>query len=503
MTTSTQHAAGSLSSRIAACTTPRVLSDIPDWNVVRSLGSGLTSDVWLMRKGATGHYVVAKTPRDESAAPVLQREAQLAKQLHHDHLIGSVDTLAFPELHSVSGAAATFWPYLAGGSLDRLVGTVGRLSVAQTVTVMLPMVGVIHWLHARQIAHGDVSPRNILFDLTGRPILIDLGGTRASAHSFERTGTPGFTAPEVANQVALSGLGAAADLYSLSALAWFCLTGLVPAAPVHRIPLTTLRPDLPQEITSVLEAGLAADPAERPSAANLLRCIGEWAIPEPLDLHAAVSEEHQLVLPTRKPVARSRGLVKRPRIPRKRSRTNNAHKKSVWVRRTLLTCVLLIFAAGLFTTVLVDRSADRAQSPARIDSAVHDSIPVADIDVQGVIDTLARARSHTWSTRAPERIEDYAAVDSPAFEADYDLLTALAQTGHRLDGLRMRGLSESSVLYEDVLQVIVRWTTSSYEQLDAHGEVVAQVGEVSQRVRMEFISHSGGWVLYSVTDAPD
>lgn len=502
MTTSTQHTAGSLSSRIAACTAPRVLTDIPNWNVVRNLGSGLTSDAWLMRNGASGHYVVAKTPRDDDAAPVLQHEAQLAKQLHHEHLIGSLDTLAFPELHSVSEAAATFWPYLAGGSLDRLVATTGSLSVAQTVTVMLPMVGVIHWLHARQIAHGDVSPRNVLFDLTGRPILIDLGGTRASAHSFERTGTPGFIAPEVAGLGALPGLGTAADLYSLSALAWFCLTGLVPAAPVHRIPLTTLRPDLPQEITSSLEAGLAEDPAGRPTAANLLRSIGKWAIPEPLDLHAAVTEDHQLVLPTRKPVPRSRRTVNRTRKPRKRTRSSDPRAKSVWVRRTLLTSVMLIFAAGLFVTVLVDRSEESAESSARIDSAVQGAAPVTDIDVQGVIDTLARVRTQTWATRAPERIEDYAAVDSPAFEADYSLLTALSQTGHRLEGLRMRGVSESSALDEDVLQVIVRWTTSDYEQLDAHGEVVAHVGEASQHVSMEFIRQGGAWVLYSVVDVP-
>lgn len=100
---------------------------------------------------------------------------------------------------------------------------------------------------------------------------------------------------------------------------------------------------------------------------------------------------------------------------------------------------------------------------------------------------------------APEKVREYAVADSPAFLEDYRVLSALSQASHVLDGIRMRGFVETMELDENRLQVSVRWTTSAYEQRDAHGQVVGRVAETTQPVVLDLTRVEGQWLLREVT----
>jgi hypothetical protein len=54
----------------------------------------------------------------------------------------------------------------------------------------------------------------------------------------------------------------------MAAMGWFCLTGSSPAPAATRQPLTMLPPEASPRVVEVLNACLATDPAERPSASS-------------------------------------------------------------------------------------------------------------------------------------------------------------------------------------------------------------------------------------------
>ncbi|MEY4508059.1 MAG: hypothetical protein RLZZ450_181 [Pseudomonadota bacterium] len=94
------------------------------------------------------------------------------------------------------------------------------------------MLGV---LHARQLVHRDLSPRNLLRNQSGRLKLIDFGALAPFGPSNDVVGTPPFLAPEGLRSLPLD---QRSDLFGLGALAYWLLTG------AHAFPARTLN-DLP------------------------------------------------------------------------------------------------------------------------------------------------------------------------------------------------------------------------------------------------------------------
>lgn len=491
---------GLLMERVSPRLAPKPLQALKEWEVIRHLGSGSSAEVWLLEDKARRRQVACKTPLNSGAATELSQEAKLAAQLSHENIIKSINVDEDPELGSIEGA--TFWEFLAGGTLTDLVGATGQLGVAQTVTVVLPMIQATQYLLARQIVHGDISPPNILFDLTGRPVLIDFGATRATAHHHARTGTPGFVAPEIIfSSSPRTGLEAGADIYALAAVAWFCLTGTVPGSPEHRVPLTTLRPELDPEIVEVLEASLNADPTVRPDLDHLLASVAQWAIPAPVDLYASVGEQYELFLPTRQPEEHAsrkrsfRGRKVSMGEPGGRLRRRNTPSKSRGRGGQRLSVALgaLLLAGGVVLTI--NYEPDSAQYSA----TAHDEVAEVDEqeDFQAVMDELAKARSGAWAATAPEQVEQYALSDSHIFQADAELLRVLADAGHDLDGIRMRAVVDQVRQSGDITILSVMWRVDGYVQRDADGEALEQIAPRQDAIELELVETANGWRMAS------
>lgn len=487
----------SLSDRIATKFVPPQLRGIEDWRVIRDLGSGSTAHVWLMQHETRTQFMACKTPKTHQNAATLSQEAQLAGALTHPNLVA----LGEPCPES-SSAGVTFWEFLPAGSLANLVAATGGLSVAKTVTVLWPMVQVAQYLHSQQIVHGDISPRNILFDLTGRPVLIDLGASRATAHSYTLTGTPGFVAPEMAGG-RVEGLGAAADVYSLGAVGWFCLTGMIPGPTHSRVPLVTLNADLDADIVELLEASLSEEPALRPSLDQLVGSVPYWAEPESVDLFPAVGEEYELHLPTRKPSVLQkpkrrmfkRGRGRRPRV----LQTSNAKPvldARLSQRWTFLAAGALALAVGVVLTATQGSPGHELHTG---DS--HTSEQTEDtggIDFQSVIDTLARARSAAWASSDPSLVDEYAIPESEIYTEDQAVLEALAATEHTLDGIRMRAVVQATEQTDEDASVAVEWRMDGYTQRDASGEVVEEFDQRVDTIDMTLGETADGWKIAEV-----
>lgn len=122
-------------------------------------------------------------------------------------------------------------------------------------------------LHRRGLAHGDVTPRNVLVEADGHAVLIDLGCTRRfdGPPLDEVSGTPGFLAPEL-----LRGrVHRTSDLHALGAT--IRALGVPLPAVVARVvaQLAAERPeDRPQSAEEAAE--LLGVPWCRPPASDLL-----------------------------------------------------------------------------------------------------------------------------------------------------------------------------------------------------------------------------------------
>ncbi|MFJ2897559.1 protein kinase [Streptomyces sp. NPDC087218] len=136
-------------------------------------------------------------------------------------------------------------------------------------------------VHAARMVHRDLKPSNVMLTLDGVS-LIDFGVARAADQSrVTRTGmvigTPAYMAPEQA--LAERDLTGAADVFGLAGLLLFAANCRPPfgdgSGPglfyriVHTEPDLGRLPGIDPELSALVEACLAKDPADRPAAAEI------------------------------------------------------------------------------------------------------------------------------------------------------------------------------------------------------------------------------------------
>lgn len=484
--------------QIASRFAPSVLRELEHWEVRRHLGTGSTAQVWLLEHAVSKQQVACKVPKASEDRFVLSQEAKLAQSLRHENLVQIFDEYYLDDVEPAHDAGLTCWEFLPAGSLTTRISAGGTLSVAQTVTVILPMLQVAEYLHDHHIVHGDFSPANILFDLTGRPVLIDLGAVRATAHAFHLTGTPGFVAPEVHTNITnTEELGTAADVYSIAAIAWFCLTGSDPGRPHTRVPLATLQPELAAEIVEVLEACLSAEPALRPGVHQVVQAVTHWAVPEPVDLYSSAGEEYELLLPTRKPQQAERANQintsrKARSITRRRSRRDPEARHQWGVRRRVVlglgSCALLLSAWGAGAYV--------AQTTAP--NTVAHQAPEASQDFQAIVNELAQLRSQAWQQTDATLVKHFAVEDSEVYHDDITALSRMQEIGAALDGLRMHADIHTVRHVHHQTVVEVDWHTDAYVQRDSTGRPVETTPARSEALTLVLQQTTSGWRLSSV-----
>ena len=181
-----------------------------------------------------------------TAADVRRWEDQraLLQYMRIDHLVTVIDIFVGPPPH-LPGLPDDLQrrepdtPYVAmewvpGPTLaDRFSGEPATASTLDERLAHVQHVAeALHALHSRTASagnptlHRDVKPTNCILDPRRGVVLVDVGTMRRVDDGYDHDGlhTPAYTAPEVlANPQAAR--GAASDLYSLGALAYFCVLG--------------------------------------------------------------------------------------------------------------------------------------------------------------------------------------------------------------------------------------------------------------------------------------
>ncbi len=174
---------------------------------------------------------------------------------------------------------------------DLGTGGIASLGLRWQLVLMKSVAHSLKILHDLRIVHGDLKPSNILvkrteLGFTGKLIDFDSSYIAGNPPPFEEiVGTINYYSPELLGYiqdvgVLASELGVASDIFALGLIYTEFLTGAVPpfdAATYHepavairsgetlRVPRATITP----ELADLIDAMLLADPARRPTIAQV------------------------------------------------------------------------------------------------------------------------------------------------------------------------------------------------------------------------------------------
>ena len=158
--------------------------------------------------------------------------------------------------------------WVDGVDLEEVLETEGDpgLPLSQVLDDVGLAAAALDHLHGQvpPVVHADVKPANLVRTAEGRIVLVDFD-IASTQGEHGRVGTPGYAAPEVA---AGEKPTPASDVYGLAATIVTLLNGRPPSSDRPAFP--DIDPAEVGAIASVLRAGLAVNPEDRPSSATRL-----------------------------------------------------------------------------------------------------------------------------------------------------------------------------------------------------------------------------------------
>ncbi len=269
-------------------TTPELLSG--RYRLGRILGRGGMGVVYQAHDEILGRDVAVKMLHVDQASPEsierFRREARILAGLSNPNIVTVYD-------FAVEGDRAWLvMRMLPGPTLQTLLKKRGRLPVDAAERYTREAASALAAAHAAGIVHRDIKPGNLMLGDDGSCTLVDLGIARLAGATEAETGLtqPGmmlgtvhYLAPEVITGDVPT---PASDIYALGGVLFLMLTGRTPftgsdtvsalGQHVHApIPsLRQLRPDIPPGLERLCQRMLAKNPAERPSAEQVVAALG-------------------------------------------------------------------------------------------------------------------------------------------------------------------------------------------------------------------------------------
>lgn len=189
-------------------------TEIGDYTLMRTLGSGTTGKVKLAQKNTTHELVAIKIIKKANflQKPNLEakihREIALMRLLDHPHILKLKDVLEGPRhLHLVL-------EYAENGELFDYLVRAQSLREDVALDIFRQLIYGLDYLHQHNICHRDLKPENILLDSNGHIKIADFGFARWMREKIAETscGSPHYAAPEVIRGRPYDGLKA--DIWS-------------------------------------------------------------------------------------------------------------------------------------------------------------------------------------------------------------------------------------------------------------------------------------------------
>ncbi|WP_225798994.1 serine/threonine-protein kinase [Streptomyces sp. NK15101] len=256
------------------------------FRLIGRLGVGGMGRVFLARS-AGGRTVAVKVVHAELAAQDEFRR-RFAREVAALERVGGTGTAPVLGSDTTADAPWVAIGYVPGPSLRTVVGDeFGPLPPATVRALASGLARALDHIHAAGLVHRDLKPSNVLLTVDG-PRIIDFGIARAvdavaDGGNLTTTGavvgSPGFMSPE---QVRGDHVGPASDVFCLGSVLAYAATGRAPFGTADSgVHATMFRiahdepdlTDLPPELSGLIRACLAKDPAARPTATEIVETL--------------------------------------------------------------------------------------------------------------------------------------------------------------------------------------------------------------------------------------
>ncbi len=256
------------------------------WRVVADGGMGRVYqglDTELER-GVAVKVLHEDVARDAVAVERFKREYAFSAKLPHEHI---VEVLDFERTEDNSYALVM--EYLEGEELRHYLQREKTISPAWLIRILSQLAIGLREPHKQKLVHRDMKPDNIFLVHTPdgpRAQLLDFGSVRDNSEGAKKLtvvgttiGSPFYMSPEQAQ--GLPELDHRADVWSLAAIAYECLTGQVPfsgktgpaillailgyepSPPSTLKPTSDDAPPVPEAVDDIMLEGLAKDASVR------------------------------------------------------------------------------------------------------------------------------------------------------------------------------------------------------------------------------------------------
>jgi serine/threonine protein kinase len=252
------------------------------YKVLERLGAGNSSSVYLCEHIRINRRVAVKVlpaslARDSASLERFYREARALAAVDHPNIIHGYDIDQEGDLHFL------VLEHVDGSSLEHMV-SFGPLAVPRAAHyIRQAALGLHHAHESARLVHRNVTPEHVFVNRTGivkvigwrLALVVGEQGDYSITQMYEENvlGTADYLAPEQA--IDSHGVDIRADIYSLGATFYYCLTGKAPfpeGSVAQKLiwhqtrqprSVQTLRPDTPDGIAAIIHRMMAKEPGQR------------------------------------------------------------------------------------------------------------------------------------------------------------------------------------------------------------------------------------------------
>jgi len=252
------------------------------FEIMRSAISGTMSKFYMARDRKNDCIVGLKIADRDKVTAFEARfkglkkpsEGEIASSLHHPLVVETYEYGATTE-----GLQYIVMEFVKGPGLQQLLSKRDPVIQGHRFQIVRQMAEALSYVHAQDLIHRDVCPRNFIYESeTGNIKLIDFGLSLPARREFmqpgNRTGTPLYMAPEVVRRrwtdqrLDIFAMGVSAYQICTYELPWPVTETTGQAALAHdtQPPRDILhyRPDLNRHMAKAIMRCLQPNPNERP-----------------------------------------------------------------------------------------------------------------------------------------------------------------------------------------------------------------------------------------------
>jgi serine/threonine protein kinase len=254
------------------------MEKIGKYQVVRKLGEGATSEVYLCHDPFASREVAIKvvfpdTLGDDENRNLFRKlfitEASLAGKLTHPHIVQIYDAVVD------EGISYVVMEYVDGGTLEPHCNANALLPVEKIVEIVFKCTRALDFANRAGVIHRDIKPANILLHGETDIKISDFGSaliTTSMATQVSGIGSPAYMSPQ---QIKEHPLTLQTDIYSLGVVMYQLLTGQLPfqasnnfsmmyqITNVEPQPPSSLRPEIPPAADRIVRKAMQKELEQR------------------------------------------------------------------------------------------------------------------------------------------------------------------------------------------------------------------------------------------------